>query len=125
MARDHFNALIDEQLRCRAVASAARRCQLYADHDGPHAYGWREPRGCRYRMLRWDNGALSRQFSESKANRLSESYALDRHGIWIDGLIGRHADRNFVQLITIGARRKPHIGNDEWQELHGCNGTSA
>jgi hypothetical protein len=34
--------LIDQQFRCLAVASAARRCQLYADHDGAHAYGWRE-----------------------------------------------------------------------------------
>jgi hypothetical protein len=58
--------MIDEQFRCRAVATAARRCQLYADHDGPHAYGWREPRGSRYppgrgrplppfHLLRWDD----------------------------------------------------------------------
>jgi hypothetical protein len=66
MGRDHFSALIDREFRCRAVASAARRCQLYNDHDGAHAYGWREPRGTAYppgrgrplppfHLLRWDD----------------------------------------------------------------------
>jgi len=64
MGRDFFSKLIDEQFRCRAVASAARRCQLYADHDGPHAYGWREKaahphtRGRPlppFHVLRWDD----------------------------------------------------------------------
>jgi hypothetical protein len=64
MGRDHFSGLIDEQFRGRTVASAARRCQLYADHDGAHAYGWREkaaqrPRRGRplppFHVLRWDD----------------------------------------------------------------------
>jgi hypothetical protein len=66
MGRDVFRTVIDQQFRWRAVASAARRCQLYADHDGAHAYGWREPRGNRYppgrgrplppfHLLRWDH----------------------------------------------------------------------
>jgi len=66
MGRDVFRTVIDEQFRCRAVASAARRCQLYNDHDGAHAYGWREPRGTAYppgrgrplppfHLLRWDD----------------------------------------------------------------------
>jgi hypothetical protein len=64
MGRDHFSALIDEQFRCRAVASAARRCQLYSDHDGAHAYGWREKSAHHhvrgrplppFHLLRWDD----------------------------------------------------------------------
>jgi hypothetical protein len=63
MARDVFSVLVDERFRCRSVASAARRCQLYADHDGAHAYGWREKaayphtRGRPlppFHILRWD-----------------------------------------------------------------------
>ena len=42
MAKDNFGRLIDREIRCRAAPDSGRRCQLYHDHDGAHAHGWRE-----------------------------------------------------------------------------------
>ena len=75
MERDHFSAFIDEKFRCRSVASGGRRYQLCADHNGAHAYGWREKaahphtRGRPlppFHVLRWDDTCQSLDESEQR-----------------------------------------------------------
>jgi hypothetical protein len=66
--------------RCQSVEPVAvRRCQLYRDHDGPHAHAWLEPRPPGYRrrdgrlypwrehLERWDD---ARAWSEEMGERL-------------------------------------------------------